>query len=145
MRTNLHVGWPRAWAPAEPWPWARWRLRLAAAGLAFANALVYALIGAGVARVVEDAAGAGASLIAFGSMAGAAFLLGAVLLVALDNRVAWWLGAAFQVFAIAAYLDVAPQRTPAYEPWGISLKVAQVALLALLAYLAVMPARSPAR
>jgi len=106
---------------------------------------VYALIGMGVARVVEDAAGAGVSLAVFGAMAGTAFLLGAALLVALDNRPAWLVGAAFQLFASVAYVDVAPQRTPAYEPWGIGLKVAQAALLVLLVYLALTPAHRRAR
>lgn len=144
MRTNLHLGWPGGRAPADPKSTLRWRVRLAGAALAFGNAVVYALIGVGVARVVEDPGGAGVSLAVFGAMAGAAFLLGAVLLVALDNRVAWLLGAAFQLFAILAYVDVAAQRTPSYEPWGIALKVSQAALLVLLAYLAVRPGRRPA-
>lgn len=145
MRTNLHLGWPEGWLPTGPRARLRLRIRLAAGGLAFANAVVYALIGAGVARVVEDGAGAGVSLAVFGAMAGGAFLLGAVLLLAVDNRVAWLAGSAFQLFAIVAYLDVAPQRTPPYEPWGIGLKVAQAALLVLLAYLALTPARGRAR
>jgi len=145
MRTNLHLGRPRGWVPADPRLRLRWRVRLAGAALAFANAVVYALIGMGVARVVEDAAGAGVSLAVFGAMAGTAFLLGAALLVALDNRPAWLVGAAFQLFAIVAYVDVAPQRTPAYEPWGIGLKVAQAALLVLLVYLALTPAHRRAR
>ena len=62
--------------------------------LALANAVVYALIGAGVAVVVEDAASADVSLAVFGAMAGAAFLLGAVLLWSLDNRLVWLAGAA---------------------------------------------------
>lgn len=145
MRTNLHLGWPSGWTAEDPRQRLRWRVRLAGAALAFANAVVYALIGAGVARVVEDAGSAGVSLAVFGAMAGAAFLLGAVLLVALDNRVAWILGAAFQLFAIVAYIDVAPQRSPSYEPWGITLKVAQAALLVLLGYLALTRARERAR
>lgn len=145
MRSNLHVGWPNGWTPEDPQQRLRWRVRLVAAALAFANAVVYALIGAGVARVVADAGAEGVSLAVFGAMAGSAFLLGAVLLVALDNRVAWLLGAAFQLFAIVAYINVAPQRTPSYEPWGIALKAAQVALLVLLAYLALTRAREPAR
>ncbi|HKI56347.1 MAG TPA: hypothetical protein VKB31_04285 [Trueperaceae bacterium] len=137
MRTNLHLGWADRLGVSGT----RLRIRLAAGALALANAVVYALIGAGVAVVVEDAASADVSLAVFGAMAGAAFLLGAVLLWSLDNRLVWLAGAAFQVFAIVAYFDVAPQRTPAYEPWGISLKVAQAALLVLLAYLAVTPAK----
>lgn len=139
MRTNLHVGWPSRWAPADPRQHVRWRVRLAAGVLALADAVVYALIGAGAARVLEDAAGAGVSLATFGAMAGSAFLLGAVLLWAFDRRVLWFLGAAFQLFVIVVYLEVAAERTPAYEPWGIGLKVTQAVLLVLLAYLALTP------
>lgn len=145
MRSNLHVGLPSLGMPVDARQRSRWRLRRVAAALAFANAVVYALIGAGVARVVEDGGSAGVSLAVFGATAAAAFLLGAVLLVVIDNRLVWLVGAVFQVFTIVAYLNVAPQRAPAYEPWGISLKIAQAALLALLAYLALTPARSVAR
>lgn len=144
MRTNLHVGWPRAWAPEDPRQRLRRRVRLAAGGLALANAMVYALIGAGVARVVDDSVGAGVSLTTFGALAGGAFLLGAVLLWATDRRVLWLLGAAFQLFAIVAYLGVAPQRTPSYEAWGVSLKVAQAFLLVMMAFLALTRARETA-
>ncbi len=144
MRTNLHVGWPRVWAPEDPRQRLRRRVRLAAGALALANAMVYALIGAGVARVVDDTAGADVSLTTFGALAGGAFLLGAVLLWATDRRVLWLLGAAFQLFAIGAYLGVAPQRTPSFEPWGVSLKVVQALLLVMLAFLAMTPGRATA-
>ncbi|MEJ2218626.1 MAG: hypothetical protein P8099_18715 [Gemmatimonadota bacterium] len=129
MRTNLHVGWPQWTAP-------RFRVRIAAGALALGNAVVYLLIGVGVARVAEAAGGADVSLLAFGLVAGTAFVLGAGLLFFFERRLLWLLGALFQVFAIAMYFVVAPQRTPPYEAWGVSLKVAQVALLVALVYLA---------
>jgi hypothetical protein len=143
MRANLHVGWPRRPADTGTAGRSRRRVRRAAGALALANALVYGLIGAGIARVSSDVQGDTSFLWVFGLTAGAAFVLGAVLLWAVDRRLLWWLGAAFQVFAIVAYISVAPQRVPPYEAWGLSLKVAQGVLLVALLYLAV--ARSASR
>jgi hypothetical protein len=83
-------------------------------------------------------------LIVFGVLAGGAFLLGAVLLMRFDRRVLWMVGAAFQAFAIAAYFNVAPQRVPPYEVWGLSLKVAQAVLLVALLFLGIARTTSPA-
>lgn len=121
----------------------RVRLRWVAAVLSLANAAVYGLIGAGALRVVEDAPGEGPSLVVFGALAGGAFLLGAVLLMRFDRRVLWWIGAAFQAFAIVTYFNVAPQRVPPYEVWGLSLKATQLLLLALLLVLSLTRAGSP--
>jgi hypothetical protein len=119
-------------------------VRWAAAVLALANAVVYALIGAGVLSVVNGAPGPRPGLIVFGVLAGGAFLLGAVLLMRFDRRVLWMVGAAFQAFAIAAYFNVAPQRVPPYEVWGLSLKVAQAVLLVALLFLGIARTTSPA-
>ncbi|MEJ2292795.1 MAG: hypothetical protein P8Y13_08360 [Deinococcales bacterium] len=136
MRANLHVGWPQRPADGGATGRARRRVRQAAGVLALANALVYGLIGAGIARVTSDAQGDTSFLWVFGLTAGTAFLLGAILLWAFDRRLLWWLGAAFQVFAIVAYVGVAPQRVPPFEAWGLSLKVAQGVLLVALLHLA---------
>lgn len=142
MRSNLHLGWPSTGPGAGVNAVARRRVRRAAAVLALANAVAYALIGAGVAVVVREGDTGAASLALFGALACSAFLLGAVLLSALDRRALWLLGGLFQLFAIATYFGVAPQRDPSYEPWGLSLKVAQLLLLALLTYLAWPPGRA---
>ena len=142
MRANLHVGWPRGAGEAATRDPVRRRVRWAAAVLSLANAAVYGLIGAGTVRVVEGGPGEGPSLVVFGALAGGAFLLGAVLLMRFDRRVLWWMGAAFQVLAIATYFNVAPQRVPPYEVWGLSLKVAQTVLLVLLLVLALTRAGS---
>jgi len=139
MKANLHTGWPRVPGGYDRGERLRRRVRWAAGVLALANAVVYALIGAGVLRAVASTDGGGPSLIVFGALAGAAFLLGAVLLWAFDRRVLWVIGAAFQAFAITAYFNVAPQRVPPYEVWGLSLKVAQVVLFVLLLYLGLTP------
>jgi hypothetical protein len=116
----------------------RRRLRWVAAALCAAVAGAYYLIGAGVITVAE-ATEDGVDLVAFGVGAGTVFALGAVLLLVTDHRPLWAVGAVLQVGIVAMYLNVASQRTPAYEAWGISLRVAQVVILGLLAYLALQP------
>lgn len=111
-------------------------VRTTTALLAAAVALVYALIGFEVLYVGETAPG-DPSLLWFGVPAALAFAFGAVVVLASERKLLWALGAAFQVFVIWAYFDVAPQRTPPFEPWGILLRVPQVAILLALSYLLV--------
>ena len=109
--------------------------------------MVYLLIGLEVLAVVEVGPN-DPSLLWFGIPASLAFLFGAVVMLA-SERLRWWaLGAAFQVFAIAAYFNVAPSRTPPYEFWGIALRVVQGLMLAGLVVLMIRyprPARPAAR
>lgn len=114
-------------------------IRYAAAAASALTALVYLLIGLGVLRVVETAADA-PPMLDFGLAAGGAFALGAVLLASTDRRILWVVGALLQVGVIVTYVNVASQRTPPFEAWGITIKVLQVLILAALAYLAVTPA-----
>ena len=114
--------------------------RYAAAGLAGAIATIYFLIAAGVLTVVTPVEN-DSSMVAFGISAGSAFLVGALLLLAFDRRILWVLGAALQLLVVWGYLAVAPDRTPAFEFWGISLRVIQLPLFAALACLAVGSAR----
>ena len=116
-------------------------VRLAAAGVSATMAAIYYLIGVGLLPVADgDAAKDG--LLVFGTMAGSAFLLGAILLVAFERRVFWILGFAFQIFVFWAYFSIAPQREPAFEVWGITLRLLQLPLIASLLYLAVQAPRS---
>lgn len=111
-------------------------IRLTAAGLATAMALIYFLIGAGVLDVGGAQGADDGFLLAFGASAGGAFLLGAVLLSSLDRRWLWVLGALFQVFVMVGYVAAAATRVPAFEVWGMTLRVLQLPLLAALVYLA---------
>ena len=52
-----------------------------------------------------------------------------------ESLTLWALGAVFQVFTISAYFGVAQDRTPAYETWGILLRVTQVLILVALVIL----------
>jgi hypothetical protein len=104
--------------------------------------LMYFSIGINVLTVVTPVVG-DSSMLTFGASAGAAFLLGALLLVAFDRRVLWILGAILQVLVAWGYFAVAPSRTPSFEAWGIALRVIQVPLFAALLYLAVRSRKSP--
>jgi hypothetical protein len=121
-------------APTSTVPGYLRAIRLATAGLAAFAALLYLLIGFGVLQVVEVRPD-DPSLLWFGLPAGVAFAFGAVVMLVSERTVLWVLGAVFQVFAISAYFGVAADREPAYEFWGIVLRVVQVLILVALAVL----------
>ncbi len=116
-------------------------IRSVAAVIAGAMALIYFGIGLGILDIGPSGDDTD-FLIAFGAMAGSAFLLGAILLLWTDRRWVWVLGVAFQLFVYVGYVNVSAQRTPPFEVWGITLRVIQLPLLAALGYLAV---RAPER
>jgi presenilin-like A22 family membrane protease len=111
-------------------------IRYAAAGLSAVMAAIYFLIGVGVLHVVETHPGE-PSLLYFGLPAGSAFLLGSLLLVLFDRRELWILGAVLQVLVVLGYFAVAASRTPAYEMWGMTLRLIQIPLFVALVYLVV--------
>ena len=112
---------------SDPWGAARLRhpIRIVAAIASAATTLMYLLIAFHVVSVVQPYADQ-----TWAFAPAAAYALGTPLLVALDRRLLWVLGALLQVFVIAMYFNVAPRRTPAFELWGILIRVA-------LAYLVV--------
>lgn len=115
-------------------------IRYSAAVMAAAAAVIYFMIGFNVVSVIETPSDQ-----VFGIPAGVAYALGAVLLVVMNRRIVWILGALLQVFVISTYFQYASQRTPAYEIWGIVLRVVQALILIALAYLAIrQPAAQPA-
>jgi hypothetical protein len=116
-------------------------LRIVAGGLSAAMATIYFLIGLGVLEVVQPG---GEDLLAFGAMAGGAFVLGTALLLAFDNRWLWAAGAILQVFVFLGYFAVAPERTPAFEVWGLTLRIVQLPLFATLVHLTLRPASDSA-
>ena len=118
-------------------------LRFIAAALALGVGVLYFLIATQVLFVAETA-GKESPFIPMAA-AGAAFVLGAALLVLLDNRIVFLLGAVVQLAVIVGYFAVAPSRDPHVEVWGLLMKAAQLAILALLAYLAVKTPAGPRR
>lgn len=113
-------------------------IRLIGALAAAAMAAIYYLIGLGVIQVVDPAATVGDApdMLVFGGAAGTLFLVGAILLAFTDVRALWIVGAILQVLVAVMYVTVAQTRTPAFEVWGITLRVIQVPLFAALLYLA---------
>jgi hypothetical protein len=121
-------------------------IRYGAALVATAMAAIYILIGLDVIQVV-DAQPGGTDLFGFGMSAAALFGVGAILLVALDRRPLWAIGAVLQVLVAVMYVAVSVDRSPPFEPWGIALRVLQLPLFAALVYLALRPssASTPVR
>ena len=115
-------------------------IRYGAAAVAAIMAAVYVLIGLGVLNVGGSDSDR-AFLWVFGALAGGAFLLGALLLVAVDRPWVWVAGLIFQVFVYWAYVDVSKSRTPPFETWGITLRIIQLPLLVALGYLAIRGSR----
>lgn len=98
-------------------------------------AVAYLLIGVSAIHVVEDQQGTVPPMLV-------SALLFAGLTVALaraPRRGVIVAGIALQILVIVGYLAVAAERTPAFEAWGIAIKVVQVALVGMLAYLALRP------
>lgn len=116
-------------------PSVRRKVRYGAAAIATAMSLIYFLIGLQAITVLENPE----EQTAFGLIAGSAFLLGAGVILAFDRRWLWALGALIQIFIMYVYFDLAPERVPSYEAWGVALRVLQVPLIGALAYFAWRP------
>jgi uncharacterized protein len=116
----------------------RLRLRRFAALLCAGIAGVYVLIGTEVVTVSRPT-DAEVDIGVFGFGAAAIFLVGLVLLLRTDRRVVWGLGAALQLMIAAMYVGVSSDRDPAFEAWGLGLRVPQLILFGILVYLAVRP------
>ncbi len=115
-------------------------IRYLAAALSALTALIYFLIGFRVLSVLDTPTDQ-----IFGFFAGAGYALGVYLLLAHDRRLLWVLGALLQVFVVYQYFNLAFQRAPAYEVWGVLLRVPQVVLFIALVYLALrQPSAEPA-
>ncbi|HSJ35150.1 MAG TPA: hypothetical protein VLB85_08870, partial [Acidimicrobiia bacterium] len=93
-------------------------IRRAAAGVAVLIALIYFMIGFQLVSVLEDAT----DQTTFGLIAGGAFVIGTALILAFDRRLLWALGAAAQVMIIYTYFNLADQRVPDYEFWGVLIR-----------------------
>lgn len=113
-------------------------IRRTAAGIAMLIALIYFMIGFQLVSVLEDTT----DQTAFGLIAGGAFVTGAALTLAFDRRLLWTLGAAVQIMIIYTYFNLADQRVPEFELWGVLIRVLQVVLTALLVYMAAAPSRT---
>ena len=108
------------------------RLRGIAVGSSALVALLYVLVYAGVLTVGRADAGELGIL----GFAGAVHALLAIALWRVESRVLWAGAAVLQVLLGWMYVAVAPERTPAYEVWGLTIRglsaVLVVALVGLL-------------
>jgi hypothetical protein len=106
-------------------------MRYVAGVLSAFTAMMYFMIGFNVVSVLDTSADQ-----FFGIPAGVAYAFGAALLFRVDRKSLWVLGAVLQVFVIGTYFSYAPERAPAFEAWGILIRIAQVLILIALGYLA---------
>jgi hypothetical protein len=115
--------------------------KVAALG-AVAIAGLYAVTGTGLVAVSENQPpGAVPPLL----IAAVLFLVLAVLLVRKQRRWVWVAGAGLQALLIVLYLVVAADRVPAFEAWGVTVKLLQVGMLGALVGLAVQQRRTSSR
>ncbi len=99
-------------------------------------AVIYILIGLRVLDIGGSASGEAVDLAMFGFSAGVAYLVLALLLQRTDRRWVWVLAVVAQVWVYVVYVSVSGTREPAFETWGIILRLIQVPLLGALIYLA---------
>jgi predicted secreted protein len=111
----------------------RRRIRFFTAVMAAVVSALYFLIGFQIVAVIEPPE----DQAAFALPAGIAFALGALVTLAVDKRWVWIAGGIVQALIILMYFALSSQREPAFEGWGISIRVAQMLLLAALGYLAI--------
>ena len=117
------------------------RLRSAAGTLAAVVAALYLIVGFEVVRVdgiADVEPGPAVPLV----IAGVLFAALAALLFVVRRRIVWVLGAALQVLVIVGYVAISSERDPAFEPWGLTIKVLELALLVALSALALRGSRA---
>ena len=116
------------------------RVRYAAAVTSALVTILYLLTGLGTVAVTADQpAGVVPPLL----IAAALFAVLTVVLLRASKRWTWLAGAALQVFVVVMYVVIAADRTPAFEAWGITVKVLQVGLLGAFAWLALQRPSEP--
>jgi membrane-bound ClpP family serine protease len=113
-------------------------LQRTAAGIAAFVAVLYGLIWAGVLTVVAESEVGELGIL---GVAGVVFLVLAALLWRFASRVLWAGAAILQALMIWMYVAIGAERDPAFEVWGISIRVLQVALIGVLVALLVHRAR----
>jgi peptidoglycan/LPS O-acetylase OafA/YrhL len=106
---------------------------LVATASAAVMAVIYLLIGTETLHVIEPAT----DQPAFGYPAAAAFGALAVVVYQSRRRLVWAAAVLIQVFVAFVYFNLADQRTPPFEVWGVTLRVIQIPLIAALVYLAI--------
>lgn len=104
---------------------------LAAAGFSAVMAVIYLLIGLEVITVLDPPD----DQPQFGLIAAGFFLAVAVVLLTVRRRWVWIVLAGVQLFVAFTYVNLAGERIPEYEAWGIALRVLQIPIIVALAWL----------
>jgi hypothetical protein len=107
-------------------------VRWSAVGLSGVTALLYLLIGLNVVSIGEITPD---EQTAFGLPAAAVFLTGSIVALFWDKRWLWIVGATGLTLIILMYFNLASERVPEFELWGILIRIVQVPLLLALLYL----------
>ena len=108
----------------------------AAAGI---MAFIYFLIGFSVLDIGGTTTGEATDQFMFGVAAGIAFLLLAALLLFTDLRWLWVASTILLSLVFVAYVGASAIRDPAFEVWGMTLRLIQLPLMAAVLYLAIKP------
>ena len=90
-------------------------------------AAIYFLIGLRFIEVIDNPD----DQVVFGTIAGVAFVVGGLILLRWDRRWLWVTGTVIQLLIAYVYFDLASQRDPAFEQWGILLRILQIPLVAV--------------
>jgi hypothetical protein len=99
-----------------------------AAGSSALMAVIYLLIGLRIVEVIRTAD----DQPVFGFVAAAFFAALAAVLLRWQRPVVWALALANHLFVAYVYFDLAGERIPDFETWGLALRILQVpAILAL--------------
>jgi hypothetical protein len=110
-------------------------VRYVAIGASVVAAVLYLGIGLGLLDIGEAAEPNDPGLFEFGAMMAAVFGATAVLLWLVRSRILWIAVAVVQVIVLLGYVAAASYREPAFELWGIAIKVAQAVVLVAMVYL----------
>jgi glucose dehydrogenase len=113
-------------------------LQRTAAGICVLIAALYGLIWAGALTVVTESEPGELGIL---GVAGVVFLVLAALLWRFASRVLWLGTTILQALMIWMYVVIGAERVPPFEFWGISIRVAQVALIGVLITLLVRSMR----
>lgn len=103
---------------------------------AWLAAALYALIGLGVISVGVSMSGPN-DILAFGALMVVVYAVIGVLLMRFRSPVLLVAVAVLQLFLLIGYVAIAGSRTPAFEPWGLLVKLDQAILLAASVYLVI--------
>lgn len=110
--------------------------RYAAAVLSAVVGILYLLVGLNVLDIEGVTSGEQA---AFAIPAAVIHFGGSFVALRWDKRWLWITGTIGLALIILQYFNLASDRDPAYETWGIVIRIVQAPLLVALAYLAMQP------